>query len=258
MTVGESELASQLMRFDLSKTEARVYLTLLKIGSSNAGPLIRELSLHRQYIYAALDVLKRRGLVSYMVQRGRRVFQAASPSVLVALEAQRAAFAEQLVPALSALQSSAQDKIEVTTHFGPEEFFNNLITVLHSAKRCDGIVRVIGGASDEDFYRVVGPYYQRYRDEGQSQSVSKRLIAPEGASKLFKERFANEKGNELRTIAGALTSPTYTRITPELTTIETYSPQVLIIRIWNRAVARGHLEHFELLWRQARTYSARE
>jgi hypothetical protein len=191
-----------------------------------------------------------------VLQRGRRVFQAASPSVLVALEAQRAAYAEQLVPALTALENRSQDKIEVTTHFGPEEFFNNLITVLHSAKRCDGVVRVIGGASDEDFYRVVGPFYQRYRDEGQSQKISKRLIAPEAASQLFKERFAREKGNELRTISGALTSPTYTRITPELTTIETYAPQVLIIRIWNRSVARGYLEHFELLWRQARKYTA--
>jgi len=104
---------------------------------------------------------------------------------------------------------------------------------------------------------VLGPFYQRYKTEGQSRKVAKHLIAPEGASQLFKQRFAREPRNELRTIIGALTSPTYTRITPELTRIETYAPQVLIIRIWNRAVARGHLEHFELLWRQATKYTLR-
>jgi len=49
-----------------------------------------------------------------------------------------------------------------------------------------------------------------------------------------------------------LSSPSYTRITEELTTIEIYATDVMIIQIFNPVVAAGYLEHFNLLWKAGR------
>ena len=43
----------------LSKNEAKTYLALLKLGSVPAGPLIKDLGMHRAAVYNLLDLLEK-------------------------------------------------------------------------------------------------------------------------------------------------------------------------------------------------------
>lgn len=67
---------------------------------------------------------------------------------------------------------------------------------------------------------------------------------------IFKKKFAREKNTELCTLPHGLSSPTYTRMTKEMVTIEILKPSVVIIQIRNKAVARSYLDAYELLWKQ--------
>lgn len=80
--------------------------------------------------------------------------------------------------------------------------------------------------------------------------MKKRLLAPEPFSNVFKRKFAQEKDTELCTLPHGLSSPTYTRITKEMVTIEILKPSVVVIQIRNKAVARSYLDAYELLWKQ--------
>lgn len=77
-------------------------------------------------------------------------------------------------------------------------------------------------------------------------------IAPAPFSKIFRQKFALEKNTELCTLPHGLSSPTYTRITREMVTIEMLEPSVVIIQIRNKSVARAYLDAFNLLWKQLR------
>ena len=92
----------------------------------------------------------------------------------------------------------------------------------------------------------------------QDAKVKKYIIAPDSAYTEFKRKFATEPGTILKTLKVGLSSPTYTRITEELTTIEIHTDNVMIIQIFNKAVAKGYREHFDLLWAQARRYDSKE
>ena len=68
----------------------------------------------------------------------------------------------------------------------------------------------------------------------------------------FKKRFAADPLNELRLLPKGLSSPTYTRITREMVSIEIYRPQLVVIQIRNTAIAEGYLDSFKLLWDTAK------
>lgn len=248
------DLISALEQFDLTKNEARVYAELLKLGLTNAGPLVSQTKLHRQLVYEALERLQEKKLVSSVTKNGRKHFQAASPTVLLVLLKRKEEQAKKLIPELLKLQSLADDQLAVHTLSGKDGFFTNLSDVVASAGRTDGIMRVIGGAPGVSFYDAVGNSYEDYVELVQVHKVRKWLIASEDASEEFKQTFAREKGTILKTLKVGLSSPTYTRITQEMVSIEIYANEPLVIQIYNKAIAKGYLEHFELLWKGAKAY----
>jgi sugar-specific transcriptional regulator TrmB len=241
-----------LQNLGLSKNESTVYVELLKLGSTNAGPIVSNTKLHRQLVYEALDKLVGKKLASFVIKNNRKHFQAASPSSILKLIEEKEEMAKQIIPELTRLQTESVDRIEVRTLHGQKGFFDNLKDVVASAKRTDKIMRIIGGGKDLDFYTVVGNRYQEYVDLLQKSKVKKYLIAPTSLSDEFKKKFAKEPGNILKTMDWGLSAPTYTRVTQEMVAIEIYTTNVTIIQIHNKAIAKSYLEHFELLWKQAK------
>jgi sugar-specific transcriptional regulator TrmB len=72
-----------LERIGLTNAESKVYLALLELGSSTAGPLIDKAKITPSKVYDLLDKLQRKGLVSVVTQENVRHYEAASPERLV-------------------------------------------------------------------------------------------------------------------------------------------------------------------------------
>lgn len=249
-----------LETFGFSKNEATVYLALLELGLTNIGPLVKKSGLHRQLVYECLANLERRGYVTSVTKNNRKHVQAASPTNIVSQLETKIASAQTLIPDLVALQSHAIDAVEVRTMYGQKEFMRNLKDLLESAERNDHIMRILGGGKDVDFYTLLGDEYRAYVQLTKQHNVQKQLLAPENFSDDFKKKFASETGSELRLMNSGLTSPTYTRMTSEMISIEIYIPNhdVTIIQIRNHAIASAYIENFELLWKQAPPYNANQ
>ena len=69
----------QLEKLGLTKTEAKVYLSLLKLGSTKTGLLVRKTNLHRATVYDVLKRLIEKGLVSYIIKGKIKYFQVTEP-----------------------------------------------------------------------------------------------------------------------------------------------------------------------------------
>ena len=78
------------------------------------------------------------------------------------------------------------------------------------------------------------------------------MIAPASYSSQFKKKFAAEPHTFLRTLSKGLSSPTYTRITEDMISIEMYEPEIIVIQIRNPAIASAYLDSFKLLWESAK------
>ena len=79
------DLRTSLEQIGLTKTEAKVYLELFKLGSTKSGPLVRKTELHRATVYDVLKRLIEKGLVNYITKENTKHFQAIDPHSLLDL-----------------------------------------------------------------------------------------------------------------------------------------------------------------------------
>jgi sugar-specific transcriptional regulator TrmB len=68
-----------LSQLGLTNGEARVYLSLLKIGSSKVGPIVRDSHVSYSKVYDILERLSLKGLVSYVTIGKIKHFNAVEP-----------------------------------------------------------------------------------------------------------------------------------------------------------------------------------
>src|SRR3989338_8100445 len=83
MNISHLDIIRILQNLGLTEKEAETYLVLLKLGSVPAGPLIKELGMHRAAVYNLLDILIDKGLVHFVVQANRKYFEAQEPKRLL-------------------------------------------------------------------------------------------------------------------------------------------------------------------------------
>jgi len=240
----------QLIHLGLSEYEAAVYMAVLELGPCSAGPLIKKTKLHRMNVYSALKNLEEMNLISIFLKNNRQQFQGTNPENILAPLKEREILAQQLIPQLNALKSKQDSEMGVQILYGVEGFWSNLQEIVKSAVKTDKIMRIIGGAPDSDFYKAIEPHYEEYKKVLKKSKVAKWLLSPREESENVKKKFKKEdKNNRLKTVPG-MHSPTYTRITPEMVSIELYTTPLMIIQIKNRAVANSYLEQFNLLWKR--------
>lgn len=245
-----------LERFGFTAHESRVYVELLALGPTSAGPLVRRTGLHRQFVYSALEALEEQLFVSHVQRNNRKIFSATRPETLVTRELERLREIQLVVPKLQQLTKTGEDRLHVEVLTGKEEFLRRLFIMVDSAARCDRMMSIIGDVRDEDVYAVMGSTYHEYASYVKKHKVRKRLIAPlSSASRMYRERFVKEPRTELRVVDKSISTPTATIITKELVAIDIFNGgNVVSLLIWSKSVARGFLEHFGVLWEVAKKW----
>src|SRR3989344_4799497 len=71
-----------LINLGLTDGESKVYLALLKLGSSTVGPIAKEAKVAYSNIYDILERLLEKGLISFILKEKTKHFQAVPPSRL--------------------------------------------------------------------------------------------------------------------------------------------------------------------------------
>jgi len=71
--------SEDLREFGLSNTEAKVYLALIELNNSQVGEITKKSGVNRTNVYDALERLIEKGLVSYVTENNKKVFEAVNP-----------------------------------------------------------------------------------------------------------------------------------------------------------------------------------
>ncbi|MFH1802948.1 MAG: helix-turn-helix domain-containing protein [archaeon] len=72
-----------LKKIGLSKSEATLYLSLLKLGASEVQPLIESTGFYKANVYQALERLCEKGIVSRVIEGKKRVYQIQKPESII-------------------------------------------------------------------------------------------------------------------------------------------------------------------------------
>jgi sugar-specific transcriptional regulator TrmB len=244
-------LQKKLEQLNIPEREAQVYLALLKEGMTTVGPIVTATKLHRMMVYQSLERLKDMRMASMVMKNGRQHWNATNPSIIIERLEKQSRIAKDVVEELESLRNKSQDDVHVEIFYGRNGLLNVLESSIISAARTDKIIRIIGGAHDQEFYDLVGDWYPTYLNLLKQNEIKKKLIAPHGYTKLFEEHFKKEPNNEFRLWNSGLSSPTFNRITQEMVSIEVYGKEPILIQIRNKTIAQSYIESFDLLWAQS-------
>jgi sugar-specific transcriptional regulator TrmB len=73
---------TELLKLGFNRNEAKVYLSLIRFGKADARTLIKETKFHKNIVYDNLEKLIDKGLVSFIIEGKRKIFQIASADSL--------------------------------------------------------------------------------------------------------------------------------------------------------------------------------
>ncbi|MEK6887843.1 MAG: helix-turn-helix domain-containing protein, partial [Candidatus Aenigmatarchaeota archaeon] len=122
-------LEEKLEKVGLSKAEAKLYISLTKLGSSSTGSIIKETGLRKSTVYECLNRLLEKGVVSYIVKNNIKFFEATDPDRLVDFIDDRKRELEEnksdikkILPQLKSLRNPLKPHAEAHVFLGVEGF----------------------------------------------------------------------------------------------------------------------------------------
>lgn len=242
-----------LRKIGLTDNEIKVYLSLLKLGPSKTGMIIRKSGLHSSRVYECLERLQSKGLVSYSIKSNRKCFEATNPNRLLdyleekgkELEEQKSAVKGILPDLVSEQKASPLQEVNIYSGFkGIKSLLKNLLEELKGG----GEYNVFG--SKGDIKTFLGPYFKIYQKTKAKYRIKSRLIVEEDA---WNKNLAKEYIGKARFITSNTSGPTDTFVYNDKVILFIWKedpPFAVLIK--NKSAAQSYKSYFELLWRGAR------
>lgn len=159
-----------LSRLGLSRAETGLYLELLKSGPVTIAQAARSLNTSRQAIYLLLPTVMDRGLIKEVPQGKRSLYQAIAPSQLFSLLDDLKFRIEEVVPALTNIQSLPSEVPLVTIYDTPLAMRDWYRHFLEKVTEGDEFLLYDSG-NIENWYQLDPEFYKNYME----QQVKKRV-----------------------------------------------------------------------------------
>ena len=236
----------------LSKNEAKTYLALLKLGSIPAGPLIKDLGMHRAAVYNLLDLLIDKGLVHYVIQANRKYFEAQEPDRLHELIdskqqklKQQAQELQSFLPELNAQRKLSKETQEGTVYKGKK----GLKSIFEDVLKYPNKEFLVFGASGK-FKELFHAYFIHWHNRRAKAKIPLKIIFQESVRKQKREQ--DLRLAKIRYLKETNIIPSTTLIYGDKIAILIWSDIPMAFLMRSNNVAESHRHFFKLLWQQAK------
>ena len=241
-------MKEELISLGFTENEAAVYSTLLELGSTNAGQIIKKTKLHRNIVYENLDKLIEKGLASYVIIRNIKYFETTPPDELkeyVEKQKQEALrkeeIVEKLVPQIKKVRSSIERKQDATIFGGKR----GLKTIIEETTKAKSEILVFG--TGWGMKETLGSYYEQWHLKLKENKIKARILLPVNKKgyflKPFIARYLPEKNVFPSTIC----------IFDDKVLNVMWSEEPIGILITSEKAVQSHKQYFELLWKIAKS-----
>lgn len=234
-----------LVDLGLSKSEAKIYITLLQLGRSAVTTIANTAKLHRANVYDSLKKLVDKGLASYMHQEKSTYYEASNPQALELIIKEKENKLKTIMPQLLLQKQMAEKKGEANVFEGLSALFNQLYNFLHYKED----IQVYGIPASVP--EIVRTKINHYHKERLKQKVKMLHIYNHNAKKRIK--YLNQmKLTYARFLPESFDSQVSTFICGEEILLVLWAPSIVIIRVKNQQIANAYKKYFSLLWAAAK------
>lgn len=236
-----------LEKIGLTKNEAKVYMTLLRMGSASVGRITEESGVHRRNVYDAIERLVKKGMVGHVLKGKIKYFEPASPRCLLnILEDEKDVLEEKrkgissILPELLKIHGS-RERESVIIYKGVK----GMKTVLEDILKSGETNHVLGAHKPP---KQISNYLSNFHRRRVKLGVRDRLIFHRNDTDRAR-KLAGMPLTEIRFFPeGSNDSRTAINIYGDNVAILMWSDPIAIV-IKNREVAKSFREYFQLLWK---------
>jgi len=232
----------------LSKSEIKIYLSLLEIGSTTAGEIIKKSNLQNSVVHRALNSLIEKGLINYIIEGKRKIYTATDPENFNKYIEDKKERFQDILPELKKKQLSAKEIKSATIYNGKrgiKEVYYKLIN-LPEAKEYN----TFGGGQECVSFMGL---------EWWNLLHKKRVLNKLQSRQVFDLSVKNVAGNiesnpitKIRYLPANFASFQETVIVEDYVAINVFSNQGYSFLIKDKKVADGYRKYFELMWKKAK------
>ena len=238
---------SPLEDIGLTASEIRVYLKLLELGTATAGQILDGVSIQNSVMHRALHSLINKGLINFILEGRRKVYQAAQPEHLLDIMDDKRRHLQELLPDLKRKQRTAQCR-EKAAVFKGIRGIKEVYTILVNSKA--KVYLTFGGGHPCE--ALMGTAWWRSLH---TKRIGNKLFARQvfdSTVKKFGEELNKRPLSKVRFLSREFAQFQETVIAGNLVAIAVFTENPYAFLIEDKVVADGYRKHFELLWKTAR------
>jgi sugar-specific transcriptional regulator TrmB len=241
----------------LTEGEAKVYLALLKTGSTTTGPLIEESGVANSIIYRILDKLIEKGLVSYVIKEKTKYFQAADPKrILDYIEERKQKLDDskdkisKLIPQLVGI-GMAEGKTSIRIFEGFKGLQTAYEQVYSRLKKGEEMYALGIYSFQEEKYHI---YWQKdHARRAKLGITTKMLFNKDTLPEILKNR-NSFKGAEARYMPGDVQTPAWIMIYKNVAVIFLQSKEPVAVEIIDQEVSDTFMAYFNDYWGRSKKF----
>ncbi|MBD3309933.1 hypothetical protein GF351_01805 [Candidatus Woesearchaeota archaeon] len=242
-----------LEEIGLTRSEIKVYLALLELGSSSTGKIVDKSKVASSKIYEILDKLIQKGLVSFIIKSGVKHFEASPPErIMDYIQEKENKFAKQkknlkdMLPELELKRRLSHYKSEATVFKGLKGAKTAYDDVLKTMRKGEEYY-VIGSG---EAYPSILRFFKNYHKKRSAKGVRVKLLFSE-KGREWADNMKNMPLTEIRFASAQMLASSFILIYKEKTLISVVAQEdITLFRIDNKEVANSFRSQFEQLWNQ--------
>ncbi len=245
---------SLLEEIGLSKNEIKIYLVLLKLGSTTTGAIIKQTGIHNSKVYDGLERLIAKGLVTYVVAANTKHFTAVNPDRLLDFLEDKKKLIEEhekeikgFLPQLKAMREIGVNETEAEIFKG----WKGMETVFNEGIKAMGkgdIWHVIGAYTGEDTNRT-DQLITKIIKKCEKKKMKWKIIYNESARKNFQYEQASPI-TENRFLKQE--TPATINVYKNVMFIALWTKDPIAFRVRSQKVADSFRTYFKVMWALAK------
>lgn len=232
----------------LTQAEIKIYLALLELGTSTAGPILQKTGLQNSVVHMTLHKLIEKGLVSFIKEGKVNHYHPADPKHIIEFINEKKQRFEQILPELLIKQQTAKETTEMTTFRGIRGMKELLFELLDAGGNEH---HTIGSAKES--LMLGDEWWVSYHKKRAEKGITAKLIFNE--SLQFWKAEGKYPNSEIRYTKAGFEPLTETIIRNDKIGILIWTEKPLGILIHNKAAALSYDQFFNVLWETGKNYS---
>lgn len=227
----------------LTRGEIKVYLAMLELGESSAGPIKKRTKLQNSVVHLCLSNLIEKGLISYVEKGKRRFYTATKPKHLMDFLDEKRRRLQKILPELIRKQNN-QIKYKVNVYEGIKglkAIHEDILKELRLGKEF-----LVFGAPKEANEQFE-PYFLDFHKRRVKNKIKLKIIYKKDVKKYAKLR-EKMKFTEIKFLPEKLSSPMWITTYNDKTILFIVGNILLGIVIENKIISNNFKEYFDLVW----------